>query len=506
MTLVEKHFKKTAKLIKAIDVKEIGQWLLNEGYYPEQYILPPSFCVSNFKLSKKVKIKNLADPPRRNLTTISYPKSLFTTRVFGIQHPDNYHDLVRCILDDWAEIVKHLFHPDLKIFSYSFPIPVDAKATGKLGTLRSGRMIYEWIEMAEKDMVAEAHKYNLIIRTDVTNFYNSVYTHSIGWALHRRETAFKDKKIKLTGNKLDRLVQYANDGRTNGIPVGSALSDIIAEIVLTSIDREVSKKLKDIDFIGSRFKDDYRILCNTERDAKAILKVLSDELINFNLLINEHKTKVLSLPDGLYRQHDREYHIYSLKERKTIPFKTFELTLLKALDIHKAYPGTSILEKFFSELYDNDYELKVEFSKDENSKWKQILKTLSLLMLLKRESEKVLCHVLAVCESIFDKYFTKSLKEQMRILIELEIKKASDKKSSFELVWLVFFSRYIGLGITNFSELIDKEVMKNEFLSSIVSSKQTYFSDSKVTLFIKPKDCKDVKLVKRLAVFDRGKD
>jgi hypothetical protein len=506
MTLVEKHFKNTAKLVKALDKDEVGDWLLNEGYYPEQYILPPSFSVSDFKIKSKPKIKDLSDPPRRNLATISYPKSLLTSRVFGIQHPDNYHDLVFHIIKDWDEIVEHLFHSDLKIFSYSFPIPVNAKAAGKLSPLRSGRMIYEWIEMAEKDMVAEAHKYNLIIRADVTNFYNSVYTHSIGWAIHGRETAFKDKILKLTGNKLDRLIQYANDGRTNGIPVGSALSDLIAEIVLTSVDRKVSKKLKGIDFIGSRFKDDYRILCNTEKDAKAILKVLSDELVNFNLLINEHKTKVLNLPDGLYRQHDREYHIYSLKERKTIPFKTFELTLLKALDVHKNYPGTSILEKFFSELFDNDFELKVEFSKDKNSRRKQILKTLSLLMLLKRESEKVLCHVLAVCESIFDKYFTKTLKGQMKELIELEIVKASEKKSTFELVWLVFFSRYIGLGITNFSDMIDEDVMKNEFLSSIVSSKQMYFNDSHVTLFIKPKDCKDIKLVKRLAIFDRGKD
>src|SRR5699024_4105687 len=146
---------------------------------------------------------------------------------------------------------------------------------------------------------------------------------------------------------------YANDARTNGIPVGSALSDLIAEIILTSIDRKVSSKLKSIDFVGSRFKDDYRILCNDEEEAKIILKVLSDELVEFNLLINEHKTKVLTLPDGLYRQHDREYHNYSLRYNKTILFKTFELTLLKTLDIHRSFPGTSILEKFFSELYDN---------------------------------------------------------------------------------------------------------------------------------------------------------
>ena len=184
-------------------------------------------------------------------------------------------------------------------------------------------------------MVAEAHKFKLIIRADITNFYNSVYTHSIGWALHGRETAFADKEFKLTGNKIDRLVQYANNARTNGIPVGSALSDLIAEIILASIDLKVSKKLKNIEFLGSRFKDDYRILCNNEDDAKIILKELADELVNFNLLINEHKTKVLTMPEGLYRQHDRDYHSYSLRSVPSIPFKTFELTLYECPTLSK---------------------------------------------------------------------------------------------------------------------------------------------------------------------------
>lgn len=310
----------------------------------------------------------------------------------------------------------------------------------------------------------------------------------------------------MPGNKIDRLIQYANDGRTNGIPVGSALSDLIAEIILSSIDRKVSKKLKDIDFIGSRFKDDYRILCNSKGDEKIILKDLSDELVSFNLLINEHKTKVLTLPEGLYRQHDREYHPHSLKEKATIPFKTFELTLLKALDIHKAYPGTSILEKFFSELYTDSHKLKIEFSDETNTRRKQILKAMSLLMLLKRESEKVLCLVLAVCEAIYDKYSAQPLRKQIKGLVESEIKKASEKKSVFELVWLVFFSRYIRLGITNFINLITKDNLENPFLKSIVSSQQKFYSDSKIDLFIKPKDCCEVKLAKRLAVFERAKD
>ncbi len=427
ISLPKKHFKATAKLLRALDKDKIANWLLNHGYYPEQYVLPPSFNVTDFKLKGKPYVKDLKDLTRQHLVSISYPKSLRTSRVFGIQHPFNYHDIVYWIINNWNTIIDHLFHPDLKIFSYSLPIPVNAKKPGQLSRLRSGRMIYEWIEMAEKDMVAEAHKFSLFIRADITNFYNSVYTHTIGWAIHGREKAFADKNYSLTGNKIDRLIQYANDGRTNGIPVGSALSDLIAEIILSSIDRKVSLKLKGVDFIGSRFKDDYRILCNTEDDTKTILEELADELVSFNLLINEHKTKILTLPEGLYRHHEREYHPHSLKYKKRIPFKTFELPLLKALDIHKLFPGTGILEKFFSELYTDSHKLKIEFSAETNTKRKQLLKTMSLLILLKRESEKVLCYVLAVYEAIYNKYRTKKLRKQIKGLVESKIKKAFKK-------------------------------------------------------------------------------
>ncbi len=505
MTLPEQHFRETEKLLRAIDKDKAAKWLLNEGYYPEQYVLPPSFSVDTFELQATPYNKVLKDLARRQLINISYPKTLLTSRVFGIQHPWNYHDIVFYLMQEWTMILDHLFHNNLKIFSYSLPIPVNARNVGELSPLRSGRMIYEWIAMAEKDLVGEAHDYNLIIRTDITNFYNSVYTHSIGWALHDREPAIADKEYKLLGNKIDRLIQYANDGRTNGIPVGPALSDLIAEIILSKIDKEVSQKLKEVKFVATRFKDDYRILCNSEKDAISILKVLSEELEKYNLLINETKTKVLKLPEGLYRQHDREYLTHSLKELNSISFKKFEHTLLIALNIHRNYPGTSLIEKFLSELFDSEHELKIVFSEHTKTRKSQLLKTVSLLFLLQRESEKVLCYVLSVIEAIYIMHGQQhSLKPYLKEVIEREINRASEKESVFELAWLVFFSRYIKLGITDFSGLIKSEKNKaNLFLKSTLSSQQKIFNDSHITLFRKPKDKTEISLAKELAVFSR---
>jgi hypothetical protein len=508
ITLPEEHYKETCSLLKAIDKNKIATWLLEEGYFPEQNILPPSFKVDNFVLKNDPYIRNLKKPPRSNLGCVSYPKSFLTSRVYGIQHPHHYHDIVYWLIQDWAAIIDHIFNNNNSIYTYSIPIPVNANCKGELSPLRSGRLIYEWIEMAERDLVAEAHKFKVLIRTDITNFYNSVYTHSIAWALHGRDIAFSDKNIKLIGNKIDRLVQYANDGRTNGIPVGSAVSDLIAEILLAKIDQNVSLKLeeKNIAFLGTRFKDDYRILAKTEEEAKKILKVLSEELHKFNLLISENKTKILCLPEGLFRQHNREYFPYSLRKEKRIPFKSFEFTLLKVLDIHKAYPGTSIMEKFLSELFDKKYNLKLYFSNNLKVRKKQILKTFSLLFLLKRESEKVLCYVMTIIEDIYitnnKKY---DLKKYLREIMELEIKKASEKKSVFEIIWYIFFSRYLQLGVI-FSPLIDSVLKENLLLKSMSTSCQQIFLDSGIKLFRKPKECRDKKLAKQLAVFNRSKE
>lgn len=508
ITLPEEHYRETHSLLKAIDKNKIASWLLMEGYFPEQNILPPSFKVDDFVLKNDPYISDLKDQPRRKLGCVSYPKSLLTSRVYGVQHPYNYHDIVYWLIQDWDTIIGHIFNKDNSIYTYSMPIPVNVNCKGELSPLRSGRLIYEWIEMAERDLVAEAYRFKVLIRTDITNFYNSVYTHSIGWALHGRDIAFSDKEYKLIGNKIDKLVQYANDGRTNGIPVGSAVSDLIAEILLAKIDQNISLRLKfeDIVFLGTRFKDDYRILANTEKEAEEILRILSEELHKFNLLISENKTNILCLPEGLFRHHNREYFPYSLRKKDGISFKSFEFTLLKVLDIHKKYPGTSIIEKFLSELFNKNYKLKLRFSSNSKARQKEILKTFSLLFLLKKESEKILCYVMSIIEAIYVKENKRyNLKEYLRKIIELEIKNASEKKSVFEIIWYIFFSRYLGLGVT-FSDSIDPDLKENLLLKSMTASRQKIFSDSGITLFRKPRDCCGENLAKQLAVFNRSKE
>jgi len=215
-----------------------------------------------------------------------------------------------------------LFRTNNKIHSYSFPIPITSKSEGELGNLRAGRMIYEYLEMAENDLVAEAYNYKYILKSDIKNFYPSIYTHSIAWAIHTKETIRKkgnrNKFNDYVGLVLDKLFQYSNDGCTNGIAIGPAISDLIAEVILSAIDTECSKVItaKGIDFIGVRFKDDYRFLCHSKEDAKLIIKTLQKQMALFNLTLNESKSQAIELPEGLFREWTAEYQTFSLRYRK----------------------------------------------------------------------------------------------------------------------------------------------------------------------------------------------
>jgi len=238
MKLPEQHRLETERIIREFSrtdegKKEFARWILEEGFFPEPYVTPPCFKIENFKLSNsKLETKDYSD---KNWTSydfarISFPKTGLVQRVFGVIHPKRYHDIVWELVKNWDELLDKLFDSENEIYSYSFPIALSKDNKGKL---RSGRMIYEFLEMAEKDLVAEAYSYKKLAKVDITNFYNSIYTHTISWAWCRdRIQGLSDSgAYHYCGTRLDKLFQYSNDKRTIGLPVGPVLSDIIVELI-----------------------------------------------------------------------------------------------------------------------------------------------------------------------------------------------------------------------------------------------------------------------------------
>ncbi len=502
LSLAQEHFSKTKQLIEKVDKDTIADWFLSEGYFPEQYVLPPCFHVENFILRKEPYFQVSSDnigrrnyrPSQSELLNVFFPKSNLTDRVFGIIEPKIYHDIVFHLTKNWGAIQDHLFHSDIRFYSYSFPLPVTDESVGELGTLRSGRMIYEFIEMAENNLVADSYKYEYFVETDIKNFYPSIYTHSIAWALHNKQDARNDKFVyDLFGTKLDKLFQNANDGGTNGLAIGPVISDLVSEIILAAIDRKCSDELGGIDFLAVRFKDDYKILVQSKTDADRVIKALQRQMRNYNLSLGEDKTVILNLPEGLYRPWIVEYQQFSLKQEESIVYKKFENTLLNTINIDKRYPGTGIIDKFLGELITRDYKLKLSLKNE------QIQKTISLLFLLKKRRAKVFPQILAIIELIIKEIRSNSNLVEA-IIGDIRQSLVSSLDYLYDDLWICYFLKSHGFGIPNIPSLDG-----NLLYSSIKENRQKFYNSEHDIVLFRPieKPGKNILLAQHLAIFPK---
>jgi len=73
-------------------------------------------------------------------------------------------------------VVEAMIPKKSQVTSYTFPIPIDSRNRGRLGYLRSGRQIYEFLGMLEDDITSMAYKFSHIIKADIKGFYPSLYT------------------------------------------------------------------------------------------------------------------------------------------------------------------------------------------------------------------------------------------------------------------------------------------------------------------------------------------
>jgi len=455
------HFDNTHRLASKLSPSDIYAWLLTEGYYPENYVLPPMFLVekipsrTQFYAYKQHKRYNV---PTKELVEINFPKSNLTDRTFGIIEPHIHNDIAFEISDNWNQILELLFSSKNHVYSYSFPLPLDCKRIGKMGRLRSGRMIYEFIEMAEKDLVAEAYQYKYIVKTDIKNFYPSVYTHSIPWAIHSKTTirqAQNRYNYSYFGNRLDRLFQNSNDGCTNGLVIGPAVSDLIAEIILSAVDSEISNDLKD-DYLIVRFKDDYRVLCKTESAAQDAIKDIQEHLKDYKLLLNEEKTDILDLPKGLFRPWVTEYQ--KIRPRKgPMSFREFQESYLNVLKIDKDFPNTGIIDRFLADLWDFNYNLYIPYSA------RDLEMIISMLLLLADRRIKAFPSVLAIIEQILKQYWTVTVRDAVESHLNslLERLYSNAKNNRYLISWLLYFlkSNNLALGRSyTFDDVIEKTI------------------------------------------------
>lgn len=82
-----------------------------------------------------------------------------------------------------------------------------------------------------------------LLKADISQFYPSIYTHTIPWALHSKATAKAGQRdVELAGNVLDKELQACQHGQTKGIAIGPDTSLGIAELLLSPIDHRMNEE------------------------------------------------------------------------------------------------------------------------------------------------------------------------------------------------------------------------------------------------------------------------
>jgi len=218
-------------------------------------------------------------------------------RRFELIHPFLYVSLVNEITkhNNWKLIKKRFGKNRAKSVVECMGLPVVSESNKS----DKAEQILSWWEQIEQKSITLSLDYSYIYHTDIVDCYGSIYTHSIPWALHSKKVSKhkrrdKDFKKDYIGGMIDFHIQSMSNGQTNGIPQGSVLMDLIAEIVLSYADLCLSIRLKKHiskkDFYILRYRDDYRIFVNNPQIADEIIKILTEVLIDLGLKLNSNKT------------------------------------------------------------------------------------------------------------------------------------------------------------------------------------------------------------------------
>lgn len=293
------------KSILKLSSQEVENFLLKQDSYCN-FNLPPYIkfeplldAINKIIKNNNYKFECIKSKNPNNFDDVNYKlfnnkNGKYDWRLLELINPILYVYLVREITKDenWNFILNRFKYLNKNSFVKCCSIPIKDKNKSN-----KRQQIIKWWNEVEQESIKYSVEFEYLFNTDITNFYPSIYTHSISWALHEKEYAKKYKgNNDLLGNVMDKIIMAMCYGQTNGIPQGSILMDFIAEILLAYIDNLLTKKLQKIKEITRknckiiRYRDDYRIFTNNPKVADLVLKYLSEILMDMGLKLNPHKT------------------------------------------------------------------------------------------------------------------------------------------------------------------------------------------------------------------------
>jgi len=415
--------------------------LLSRGYFPSEE-LPPAF--NTLELGKRFRkidqylariSKDFMQAHKRSLyCKFSFPRRGFARRNFNIPNPLHFIILVKSIFKNRRSIERIL-------------------SLSKYSIFLNDRLWKDWEEFKKERFIA-SQEYIFELKTDISRYFPTIYTHIIPWVVHGKQKAkSQQKNSRLWGNIVDMNVRNLQDGQTMGIPVGPHVSRIIAELIGCEIDRRLAKKFSRGTIQAFRWIDDYFFYFPEEQMGEEILKTLQGILYEFNLEINHEKTSIVKFPFGFDLEPEWIIALRAFKFRKYIieqenDIKDFFST---ALNYAKTLPGEPIMK----------YALKkLRNTKINKANWSYFESWLLKVMLYDPLTLPEILKIFLLNQTRIDR---SKIKRAVEKLIELSVR----KRNNFEVAWGLWIAK--SLKITVDSNLIQQIFLSEDPVSILVA-------------------------------------
>ena len=350
------------KTIFDLSADEALDFLMQNDRYvttemPEYLNFDPVLAFAREHIADTSIDKCLKDINPENMSDANYDIMLnkdgrYAVRVLSLSNPFLYYLLAReiCTPEHWAAIFDDfkLFGSAPHIQAVGIPvIPADKEDFHKATT------ILNWWSRFEQMAVKLSLDYRYMFVTDITNCYGTIELQTVEKALSRKGTASEvDVKTDIV-----RILTMLRQGRNIGLPQGSTLYDIVAEIVLGYADMLLREALERDGITEGyeilRYRDDYKVFANDKDLLERISYTLQHVLEGLNLRLNSAKTRISDsiITDSI--KPDKLAYIYNTpiyNNKKCCDFDGIQKQLLFILQFGRQYPNCGQMRMLLSKL------------------------------------------------------------------------------------------------------------------------------------------------------------
>lgn len=179
---------------------------------------------------------------------------------------------------------------------------VQLRSVARNSNISASPLVFDWagsravfrpsIDLRDDFRINLATRHERYVAADIRAFFHSVYTHAIPWAVYGKEWAKQNRQNSHYGNLLDLYCRNAQDGQTIGLPVGPDTSRLIAEVIASAMDHQLTQILEVEHQDSSRYIDDYTIAVPRGQSGDSVIAAVRQAAADFELELNNDKSEV----------------------------------------------------------------------------------------------------------------------------------------------------------------------------------------------------------------------